>query len=46
MFKSILENIIRENINFEKYFSKTIYKGKIEISEGLEETYGGEEKKI
>jgi hypothetical protein len=32
-------------MNFGKYFVKTIYEGKIGISEGLEETLGGEEKK-
>jgi hypothetical protein len=38
MFKSISENRIRKNINFGKHFPKTIYEGKIEISEGLKET--------
>jgi hypothetical protein len=38
MFKSILENRIQKNRNFGKYFLKTIYEGKIGISEGLEET--------
>jgi hypothetical protein len=44
-FKSILKNRIRKNINFRKHFPKTIYEGKIEISEGLEEILrGGREK--
>jgi hypothetical protein len=43
-FKSISENRIRKNINFGKHFPKIIYEGKIGISEGLEETFGGEEK--
>jgi hypothetical protein len=37
MFKSNSENRIRKNLNFEKYFPKTIYEGKIEFLEGLEE---------
>jgi hypothetical protein len=28
-------------LNFEKYFPKTIYKGKIEFLKGLVETWGG-----
>jgi hypothetical protein len=38
MFKSISENRIRKNINFGKCFPKTIYEGKIGISERLKET--------
>jgi hypothetical protein len=30
-------------MNFEKHFPKTIYEGEIEISEGLEETWGRRE---
>jgi hypothetical protein len=44
MFKYISENIIRKNINFGKRFPKTVYEGKIGISEGLKETWGEEEK--
>jgi hypothetical protein len=34
-------NRVRKNINFGKHFSKTIYEGKVEISEGSKETWGG-----
>jgi hypothetical protein len=44
MSKSISENKIRKNMNFEKHFSKIIYEGKIGISEGWKK-HGGEEKK-
>jgi hypothetical protein len=44
MFKSISENRIRKNINFENHFSKTIYESKIGISERLEETRGEKRK--
>jgi hypothetical protein len=45
MFKSILENRIRKNINFGKRFPKTICEGKIGISKGSKDTLGGKEKK-
>jgi hypothetical protein len=45
-FKSILKNRIWKNINFRKHFPKTIYEGKIEISEGLEEILRGRREKF
>jgi hypothetical protein len=44
MFKSNSKKRIQKNLNFGKYFPKTIYEGKIGFLEWLEETSGGEEK--
>jgi hypothetical protein len=41
-----LKNRIRKNIIFGKHFPKTIYEGKIEISEGLEEILRGRREKF
>jgi hypothetical protein len=45
IFKSILENIFRKNMNFEKRFSK-IMRVKLKFRGWLEETLGGEEKNL
>jgi hypothetical protein len=45
-FKFILKNRIRKIINFVKLFPKTIYEGKIGISEGLKEILRGRREKF